>query len=42
MDKNGGAKPMGGTSGNRINGVFPTNKNRQHYLNEATREFGVP
>lgn len=40
IDANGGAQSMGGTSGNSINGISPSNSNRDHYLNQATQEFG--
>ena len=40
MDKYGGAKSQGGTSGNAINGISNTNKNRDHYMNENIKEFG--
>jgi hypothetical protein len=39
IDKNGGAKSQGGTSGNKINGVSPNNPKKQHYTNEAKKEF---
>jgi len=38
--KNGGAKSQGGTSGNAINGVSESNKNREKYLN-AAKVFGL-
>jgi Pretoxin HINT domain len=40
IDHHGGAQSQGGTSGNAINGVSPTNPNRQDYLDAAEREFG--
>ena len=40
IDANGGAKSQGGTSGNSINGVSPTNPNRQKYEDAASQEFG--
>jgi hypothetical protein len=40
IDAHGGAQSTGGTSGNRINGISATNKNRSHYYDEARREFG--
>lgn len=42
IDRNGGAKSQGGTSGNRINGISSRNKNRQKYLDAARDEFGEP
>ena len=40
MDASGGAQSMGGTSGNKINGISPNNKKRNDYFNEANEEFG--
>ena len=40
IDKHGGAKSMGGTSGNAVNGISKKNKNRQKYLRAARKEFG--
>jgi hypothetical protein len=40
IDKHGGAKSQGGTSGNSINAVSPANKSWSDYLREALREFG--
>jgi len=40
IEKNGGAKSMGGTSGNVINGIAPTNPHLGYYLSEALKEFG--
>ena len=40
IDKHGGAKSMGGTSGNAVNGISKKNKNRQKYLDTARKEFG--
>jgi RHS repeat-associated protein len=40
IDKNGGAKSKGGTSGNAINGVAPSNKNAQKYKEAAKSQFG--
>ena len=39
IDANGGAQSMGGTSGNRNNGISPSNPKRDGYLQEADREF---
>ena len=38
--KNGGAKSVGGTSGNAINGIGATNKKKDIYINAARGEFG--
>jgi RHS repeat-associated protein len=38
MDLNGGAKSMGGSSGNSINGISPNNPNRNKYM-EARKVF---
>jgi RHS repeat-associated protein len=40
IQNNGGARSQGGTSGNSINGISPTNSNRDTYMNEAIEEFG--
>ncbi len=40
IDKNGGAKINGGTSGNRINGISRNNPKRQQYENARRKEFG--
>jgi len=40
IDKNGGAKSQGGTSGNQINSISPNNPKRDKYLDAAKREFG--
>jgi hypothetical protein len=40
IEKNGGAKSTGGTSGNSINGVSPKNKNAKKYNDAANKEFG--
>ena len=40
IDQHGGAKSQGGTSGNKINGISPKNPKKQHYLDEAKKEFG--
>lgn len=40
IDQNGGAQSQGGTSGNKINSVSPTNPNRQTYEKVCNREFG--
>ncbi|MEZ5923856.1 MAG: RHS repeat-associated core domain-containing protein [Hyphomicrobiaceae bacterium] len=37
----GGAKSVGGTSGNAINGISPTNPNRSAYMDAARRELGI-
>ena len=42
IDHHGGAQSQGGTSGNAINGVSPTNPRRQQYLDAAAQEFGAP
>lgn len=39
IGKYGGAQSTGGTSGNRINGISPKNKNRERYINAAKKEF---
>lgn len=36
----GGAKSVGGTSGNAINGIGFGNKRRKKYLSESIKEFG--
>lgn len=36
----GGAKSMGGTSGNKINGISPTNPKRDLYINLAKEIWG--
>jgi len=38
IDANGGARSMGGTSGNAINGVSPANKRAAEYR-QAAKEF---
>ena len=40
IDANGGAQSQGGTSGNKINGISPSNPNLDTYLDAATEEFG--
>ena len=40
IDSNGGAQSEGGTSGNAINGISPTNPYRQKYMGAADSEFG--
>lgn len=40
IDAHGGAQSTGGTSGNKINGISNSNKNRDYYLDQANREFG--
>ncbi|MCB2362510.1 RHS repeat-associated core domain-containing protein [Clostridium estertheticum] len=39
IDKNGGAKSQGGTSGNAINGIGKNNKKKEIYLKAAEKEF---
>ena len=39
IDANGGAKSIGGTSGNAINGISPNNPKIMYYLEEAYKEF---
>jgi len=39
IDMNGGAKSIGGVSGNAINGIGINNPNRTYYLNQANKEF---
>lgn len=39
IDKNGGAQSSGGASGNKINGISLKNKNRDKYINAASKEF---
>ncbi|HEX7115417.1 MAG TPA: RHS repeat-associated core domain-containing protein [Steroidobacter sp.] len=39
IEANGGAKSMGGTSGNRINAIAPDNPRREEYIEEALKEF---
>jgi RHS repeat-associated protein len=39
IDKNGGAKSQGGTSGNAYNSISPTNKKAQQYKDAAIKEF---
>lgn len=41
IESNGGAKSKGGTSGNAINSISPTNPKKQQYMNAAFRVFGV-
>ncbi len=36
----GGAKSEGGTSGNAINGISPTNKKKGQYMDAALKLFG--
>jgi hypothetical protein len=38
---NGGAKSMGGTSGNAINGISEYNLLRPLYMRAAAAEFGI-
>ncbi len=40
IDANGGAKSVGGTSGNAINGIGPNNKKKGIYINAAMELFG--
>lgn len=40
IDLHGGAKSQGGTSGNAINGISPTNPNKKRYVEANEREFG--
>jgi hypothetical protein len=40
IEKYGGAKSQGGTSGNAINGVSPKNANAATYAEAAKKEFG--
>ena len=40
IEKNGGAKSTGGTSGNAINGIGKNNKKKSIYINSAIEEFG--
>ncbi len=40
IDANGGACSKGGTSGNAINGVSPSNPLAPDYLDAANTEFG--
>ncbi|WP_239478130.1 RHS repeat-associated core domain-containing protein [Hydrogenophaga sp. YM1] len=42
IDINGGARSVGGTSRNMINGISPMNPFGDAYLDEATGEFGIP
>jgi RHS repeat-associated protein len=40
IQHNGGAKSQGGTSGNKINGISPNNKNRDTYMDAAEKRWG--
>ena len=40
IEANGGAKSVGGTSGNAINGISPNNKKKNIYINAAKKSFG--
>ncbi|GAB2498512.1 hypothetical protein GCM10027266_15750 [Arenimonas alkanexedens] len=40
IDQNGGAQSQGGTSGNKINGVAPTNPKSETYQTACKKEFG--
>ena len=42
IEQNGGAQSQGGTSGNAINGVSPTNPKAGEYKGAAEGEFGTP
>jgi len=42
IDINGGARSVGATSRNMINGISPMNPFGDAYLDEATDEFGIP
>ncbi|MEP2103977.1 MAG: RHS repeat-associated core domain-containing protein [Parasphingorhabdus sp.] len=39
IDANGGAQSQGGNSGNRINGVAESNRNRDNYIKACNEEF---
>ncbi len=39
IENYGGAKSVGGTSGNAINGIGPNNKNKSNYIKAATDAF---
>lgn len=39
IEANGGAKSIGGTSGNAINGIGPKNPKGSYYIQEAIKEF---
>ncbi|MDX2053374.1 MAG: toxin TcdB middle/N-terminal domain-containing protein [Polyangiaceae bacterium] len=39
IDANGGAKSRGGTSGNAINGISPSNPKKSAYIEAAKKEF---
>ena len=39
INRNGGAKSKGGTSGNKINGISNNNPNQKKYMNAANREW---
>ncbi len=40
IEASGGARSMGGTSGNLINGISPRNPRKGYYLDQARNEFG--
>jgi len=40
IEANGGARSAGGSSGNAINGISPSNSKRDIYLDAAKKEFG--
>lgn len=41
IEKNGGAKSQGGTSGNAINGIAEKNKDNEKMREEAIKVFGA-
>jgi hypothetical protein len=41
IDLHGGAQSIGGTSANKINGIWPFSPNRSGYMRSATEEFGT-
>jgi hypothetical protein len=41
IEANGGARSMGGTSGNAINGISPNNPKLPSYMSAAEAEFGA-
>ena len=40
IEYHGGAQSMGGTSGNPINGISPSNPRKETYMDAARGEFG--
>jgi hypothetical protein len=42
IEQHGGAKSQGGTSGNAINGVSPSNPKAPQYEQACKKEFGCP